>query len=87
MKKERNIGQEILAGIREIKEWQQGKKKLKTTRVRLPRAADVAKIRQNLELTQDEFADFMGVNVKTFQKWEQKKREPKKTTKKIFKNY
>lgn len=31
MKKERNIGQEILAGIREIKEWQQGKKKLKTT--------------------------------------------------------
>ena len=76
MKKERNIGQEILAGIKEIKEWQQGKKKLKTTRVRLPRAADVAKIRQNLELTQDEFADFMGVNVKTLQNWEQERREP-----------
>ncbi|GEM_PF-4748091 len=52
MKKERNIGQEILAGIKEIKEWQQGKKKLKVTRVRLPRAANVAKIRQNLDLTQ-----------------------------------
>ena len=76
MKKERNIGQEILAGIKEIKEWQQGKKKLKTTRVRLPRAADVARIRQNLELTQDEFADFMGVNIKTLQNWEQKRREP-----------
>lgn len=76
MKKERNIGQEILAGIREIKEWQQGKKKLKVTRIQLPRAADVAKIRQKLDLTQDEFADFMGVKVKTLQNWEQKRREP-----------
>lgn len=76
MKKERNIGQEILTGIREIKEWQQGKKKLKTTHMQLPRAADVAKIRQHLNLTQDEFADFMGVNIKTLQNWEQKRREP-----------
>ncbi len=76
MKKERNVGQEILAGIKEIKEWQQGKKQLKTTRVQLPRAADVAKIRQKLDLTQDEFANFMGVNVKTLQNWEQKRREP-----------
>ena len=76
MKKERNIGQEILAGIREIKQWQLGKKKLKTTRVQLPRAADVAKIRQKLDLTQDEFADFMGVKVKTLQNWEQHRREP-----------
>lgn len=76
MKKKRNIGQEILAGVKEIKEWQQKKQKLKTTRVKLPRAADVAKIRQNLDLTQDEFADFMGVKVKTLQNWEQKRREP-----------
>jgi hypothetical protein len=52
MKKERNIGQEILAGIKEIKEWQQGKKKLKTTRVPLPRTSDIAKIHKNLDLTQ-----------------------------------
>jgi len=45
MKKERNIGQEILAGIKEIKEWQQGKRKLKATRVQLPKATNVAKIR------------------------------------------
>jgi len=76
MKKERNIGQEILAGIKDIKKWQQGTKKLKTIQVQLPRAADVAKIRQNLELTQDEFANFMGVKIKTLQNWEQKRREP-----------
>lgn len=75
-KKERNIGQEILAGIKEIKEWQQGKKKLKATRVMLPRAADVAKIRKKLDLTQDEFADLMGVKVRTLQNWEQNRREP-----------
>jgi len=76
MKNERNIGQEILAGIQEIKEWRQGKKKLKTTRISLPSASDVAKIRKNLDLTQDEFADFMGVKVKTLQNWEQNRREP-----------
>lgn len=76
MKKERNIGLEILDGLKEIKEWQQGKKKLKITRAQFPRAADVAKIRRNLELTQDEFADFMGVNLKTLQNWEQRRREP-----------
>lgn len=29
-----------------------------------------------LDLTQDEFADFMGVKIKTLQNWEQKRREP-----------
>ena len=76
MKKERNIGQEILAGLQEIKEWRQGEKKLKVTRVSLPSAGDVAKIREKLHLNQEDFADFMGVSVKTIQNWEQKRREP-----------
>jgi putative transcriptional regulator len=76
MKKERNIGQEILEGIQEIKEWQQGKKKLKVTRVSMPTASDVAQIRQKLKLNQEEFADFMGVSIKTLQNWEQNRREP-----------
>jgi len=42
MKKERNIGKEILAGIKEIKEWQQGKKKLKSTHLKLPQPVDAA---------------------------------------------
>lgn len=74
MKKSRDIGKEILSGLEEIKAWQQGKKKLKTTS--LPKACDVAKIRKKLDLTQDEFADFMRVKVKTLQNWEQHRREP-----------
>jgi putative transcriptional regulator len=76
MKRARNIGQEILEGIQEIKEWQQGEKKLKVTRLSLPDASDVAKIRQKLNLNQKDFADFMGVSIKTLQNWEQKRREP-----------
>lgn len=76
MKKERNIGQEILEGIQEIKEWQQGKKKLKVTRVSMPTASDVAQIRNKLKLNQEEFADFMGVSIRTLQNWEQNRREP-----------
>lgn len=76
MKNTRNIGQEILEGIQEIKEWQEGKKKLKVTRISMPTASDVAQIRQKLNLNQEDFADFMGVSVKTLQNWEQKRREP-----------
>jgi putative transcriptional regulator len=74
--KKRDIGQEILAGIQEIKEWQQGKKKLKVTHASLPRANDVAKIRNKLKLNQEDFADLMGVSIDTLQNWEQNRRQP-----------
>lgn len=84
MKKERNIGQEILAGIQEIKEWQQGKKKLKVTRYDLPEARDVARIRKKLNLDQEDFADLMGVSVRTLQNWEQNRREPQGAAKSLL---
>jgi putative transcriptional regulator len=84
MKTERNISLEILDGIQEIKEWQQGKKKLKVTSVSLPTADDVAKIRHKLKLNQEDFADFMGVSVKTLRNWEQKRREPQGPAKSLL---
>jgi putative transcriptional regulator len=44
--------------------------------VDLPRAADVAKIRSALGLSQTAFAAFMGVPVGTLRNWEQLRREP-----------
>ena len=76
MKKERDIGQEILDGIKEIKEWQRGKKKLKVTHVSMPSANDVPRIRHKLGLSQESFAIFMGVSVATLRNWEQGRREP-----------
>ena len=77
MSKERNIGEEILAGLKEIQAWQVSKKKLKTTTVvSMPSARDVAPIRHKLGLSQESFADLMGVKVGTLRNWEQHRREP-----------
>lgn len=72
----RNIGKEIIRGLEEIKAWKQGKLKLRTYTVDLPRAADVPAIRKELGLSQDQFALFMGVSVATLRNWEQERREP-----------
>ena len=72
----RDIGKEIIEGLEEIKAWKQGKAKLRTYTVDLPRAADVSAIRRELGLSQDQFALFMGVSVATLRNWEQERREP-----------
>jgi len=72
----RDIGQEIIAGLEEIKAWKRGEIKLRTSRVDLPRAAHVPEIRKSLGLSQREFAQFMGVSLATLRNWEQQRREP-----------
>jgi putative transcriptional regulator len=72
----RDIGKEILAGLDEIAAWKRGELKLKTTRIALPRAADVPAIRARLGLSQEAFATCMGVSVGTLRNWEQGRREP-----------
>lgn len=72
----RNIAQEIIAGLQEIKAWKGGDIKLRTSIVDLPRAADVPEIRRCLGLSQAEFANFMGVSLATLRNWEQSNRIP-----------
>ena len=38
--------------------------------------SEVAKARQSLDLTQEAFADLLGIGLSTLRSWEQKKREP-----------
>ena len=73
----RNIGQEIIAGLEEIKAWKRGEIKLRTSTVDLPRAVDVPQIRKGLGLSQAAFARFMGVSLATLRNWEQQRREPR----------
>ena len=70
----RDIGQEILDGVEEIKGFKSGKGKLKTTTLSEPSPAK--DIRQKLQLSQSAFAGFMGVSVRTIQDWEQGRRKP-----------
>ena len=71
---ERDIGQEILAGIREIKAHKAGNARLRTRTLVKP--APPQEIRNRLNLSQAAFAALMGVSVRTVQDWEQGRRKP-----------
>lgn len=38
--------------------------------------SEVAKVRQSLDLTQEAFAELLGIGLSTLRSWEQRKREP-----------
>jgi putative transcriptional regulator len=65
--KARNIGQEILDGLRDIKAGRIG---------RVINVPDVGKVREKTGLSQARFAKLLGVSVRTLQEWEQGRREP-----------
>ena len=67
--KKRNIGQEILEGVKAIKEG-------KGRRIKVELSSEVKKIRERLHLSQSAFAALMGVSIKTLQEWEQGRRKP-----------
>ena len=71
---DRNIGLEILEGIREIKAFKEGKTNLVTRELSEP--SHPKEIRARLNLSQSAFAGLMGVSVRTVQDWEQDRREP-----------
>lgn len=70
----RDIGQEILEGIQDIKAYKAGKKKLRVHSLRNPSPPKV--IRARLKLSQSAFAGLMGVSLRTVQDWEQGRRKP-----------
>jgi len=63
----RNIGLEILEGIREIKRGEHG---------RVTNIPSVASVRVRTGLSQSHFARLLGVSVRTLQEWEQGRRAP-----------
>jgi putative transcriptional regulator len=63
----RDIGSEILQGIRDLKKGKTG---------RILNVPRVAEIRQKTGLSQSKFASLLGVSVRTLQDWEQGRRVP-----------
>lgn len=63
----RDIGAEILAGIRQLKRGKVG---------RIVTYPPVAETRARVGLSQAEFARLLGVSVRTLQEWEQGRRAP-----------
>jgi putative transcriptional regulator len=58
-----------------------GSMALRVTEIELPSAVDVRLIRDDLNMTQQQFAETFGLTVATIRNWEQKKREPEQTAK------
>ncbi|WP_449192203.1 helix-turn-helix domain-containing protein [Thauera sp.] len=69
MSKKRDLGQELLDGIRAIKA---GKGK----RIKVDVTQDVQSIRERMGLSQSAFAALLGVSARTLQDWEQGRRQP-----------
>lgn len=57
----------------------------KFKRVRPVRNVDVKAIRIRLHLSQDAFAHYFGVSLRTIQEWEQRRREPTATARNFLK--
>lgn len=70
----RDVGQEILDGILEIKAHKAGEKTLRVHTLKEPAPPQV--IRSKLKLSQSAFAGLMGVSLRTVQDWEQGRRKP-----------
>ncbi len=66
-RKSRDIGAEILQGLREIKRGEHG---------RVINVPDITRIREKTGLSQARFAQLLGVSVRTLQDWEQGRRAP-----------
>ena len=65
--KDRNIGDEILSGLKELKAGKPN---------RVTKISRISKNRENIGLSQAEFAKLLGVSVRTLQEWEQGRRIP-----------
>ena len=63
----RNVGREILDGLRELKRGETG---------RVLNIPSIAVIRERTGLSQAKFAALLGVSVRTLQEWEQGRRSP-----------
>jgi putative transcriptional regulator len=76
--RKRNIGEEVLQAIRDIKAGRTGR----VFRIEVTQATEA---RLKLGLSQADFAAMLGVSVRTLQDWEQGRREPSGAAKALLK--
>ncbi|HAK33425.1 MAG TPA: transcriptional regulator [Pantoea sp.] len=78
---ERDIFSELMAGMQELKDHQEGKITLKSYKVEKRAPATIApeelrRVRENLNLSQAVFAHYLHTGETTYQNWEQGRAKP-----------
>ncbi|MCO6439570.1 MAG: helix-turn-helix domain-containing protein [Nitrococcus mobilis] len=74
----RDLGAELLQSVREMKARKAG-------RVHRIAAPEIAAIRVNVGLSQERFAELLGVSPRTLQDWEQGRRNPTRSAQTLLK--
>ena len=75
---ERDVWQEVLDGVREIKAG-------RGTRTKVEAKSRVVRVRLKSGLSQAQFAAALGVSKRTLEQWEQGRREPSGAAKQLLK--
>ncbi len=75
---ERDVWQEVLDGVKEIKAGRGKQRKVEPT-------SDIVRVRLKSGLTQAQFASVLGVSKRTLEQWEQGRREPSGAAKTLLK--
>ena len=83
-KKEKTLGEELIKGLQEIIDYNEGKISLRTTYVEIPEpplplsSDEIQDLRENiLKMSQSVFAGFIGVSPSTVKAWELGANSPK----------
>jgi putative transcriptional regulator len=66
-----DLGSSIIQGAMEALAFAQGKVDTKKYHVHIPDEINVKRIRENLNMTQKDFASHFGFSLRTVQEWEQ----------------
>ena len=72
------LGKELIEGMKQAVAYARGdadEKEFRVTQVEVE-TPDIKAIRQRMKMTQQEFADFLGLSVHTLGKWERGERQP-----------
>ena len=70
------LGERLLDSMKELQAHLRGEIKLSETVWHVPPDTDVRALRENLGLSQSDFAALFGFNVRSLQDWEQGRRRP-----------
>ena len=74
--KHSELGKSIIQGLKELQSHMLGEIKLRTRVVYLPDEIDIQSVREKSGLSQSQFAERYGFNLRTLQEWEQGRARP-----------